>query len=106
MHRPFLTGVLLAGGMMLAGAAWADEPVRCTTDALKAETCRYADGTTTRRSTDALGVETFRDRDGTVSRQKVDRSSVGVVTNGRGKIHARCYDDGQGHAVCERGRPR
>lgn len=106
MHRPFLKGAGLAGGMLLAGAAWADEPVRCTTDALKAETCRYADGTTTRWSIDALGVETFRDRDGSVSRRKIDRSSTDVVTNGRGRIVARCYDDGKGHAVCQRGRPR
>jgi hypothetical protein len=106
MNRLVLRAAILAGGVLLAGAAHADEPVRCTTDALNAETCRYADGTTTRRSTDAMGVETFRDRDGTVSRQKVDPSAIGVVTNGRGRIQERCYDDGQGHAVCQRGRPR
>jgi len=106
MHRPLLKGVMLAGAMLLVAAAWAEEPVRCTTDALKAETCRYADGTTTRRSTDALGVETFRDRDGRLSRRKVDRSSTGVVTNGRGRLEARCSDDGQGRAVRQRGRSR
>ena len=41
-----------------------------------------------------------------MTRQKIDRSSTDVVTDGRGKVVARCYDAGQGHAVCQRGRPR
>ncbi len=96
---------LAAVTMGLAGAAWADEPVRCTTDSLGAETCRYADGTTTRRSTDKLGYETFRDRDGSVSRRKVEAGSNYVEVNGRGKVVERCRDDGKGHIVCRRGPP-
>jgi hypothetical protein len=72
--------VLLLSGV---GAAWADEPVRCTTDSLGAETCRYADGTTTRRSVDKLGYE----------------------TNGRGRVVERCHSDDKGHTMCRRGPP-
>jgi hypothetical protein len=97
-------GAALAVLLATAGAAWAEEPVRCTTDVLKAETCRYPDGTTTRRSTDALGYETFRDRDGTVTRQKVDTSSNAVLVNGRGKVIERCHSDGNGHVICRRGK--
>jgi hypothetical protein len=95
-----LTAVLLSA----ASVAWADEPVRCVTDSLGAETCRYADGTTTRRSTDKLGYETFRDRDGSVSRRKVETSSNYVEVNGRGKVVERCHYDDKGHAMCRRGR--
>ena len=94
--------VLLLSGV---GAAWADEPVRCTTDSLGAETCRYADGTTTRRSVDKLGYETFRDRDGSVSRHKVETSSNYVETNGRGRVVERCHSDDKGHTMCRRGPP-
>lgn len=90
--------------LVAVGAARAEEPVRCTTDALKAETCRYADGTTTRRSTDTLGYETFRDRDGTVTRQKIDTGSNAVLVNRRGKVIERCHADGQGHMICRRGK--
>jgi len=86
-----------------AGAAWAEEPVRCTTDTLGAETCRYADGTSTRRSTDKLGYETFRDRDGSVSRRKVETSSNYVEVNRRGKVVETCHSDDKGHTMCRRG---
>ena len=102
MHLSIGAGLAIL--LATAGAAWADEPVSCTTDALKAETCRYADGTTTRRSIDALGYETFRDRDGTVTRQKVDTSSNAVLVNRRGKVIERCHSDGKGHVVCRRGK--
>jgi hypothetical protein len=93
--------------LMLSGAcaAWADEPVRCATDSLGAETCRYADGTTTRRSVDKLGYETFRDRDGSVSRHKVETSSDYVEVNGRGRTVERCHSDDKGHTMCRRGPP-
>jgi hypothetical protein len=103
MHLAIRAGLaaLLLGA---AGAAWAEEPVRCTTDTLGAETCRYADGTTTRRSTDTLGYETFRDRDGSVSRHKVETSENYVEVNGRGRVVERCHYDDKGHAMCRRGR--
>jgi hypothetical protein len=103
MHLAIRAGLaaLLLGA---AGAAWAEEPVRCTTDTLGAETCRYADGTTTRRSTDTLGYETFRDRDGSVSRHKVETSGNYVEVNGRGRVVERCHYDDKGHAMCRRGR--
>ena len=89
----------------VSSAAWAQEPVRCTTDALGAETCRYADGTTTRRLIDKLGYETFRDRDGATSRRKVQTSGTYVEVNGRGKVVERCHYDDHGHVMCDR-RPR
>lgn len=104
MTKHLSIGAAMAVLLATSGAAWADEPVSCTTDALKAETCRYADGTTTRRSTDALGYETFRDRDGRVTRQKVDTSYNEVLVNGRGRVVERCHSDGQGHTVCRRGK--
>ena len=93
-------GALLLGA---AGTATAEEPVRCSIDNLGAETCRYADGTTTRRSTDKLGYETFRDRDGSVSRHKVETNSSYVEVNGRGRVVQRCHYDDKGHAMCRRG---
>ena len=105
MSKPLSIAAALAVLLFATtGAAWAEEPVQCTIDALKAETCRYAEGTTTRRSTDALGYETFRDRDGTVTRQKIDTSSNAVLVNGRGKVIERCHADGQGHVICRRGK--
>ena len=91
---------VLALSLAWAAGAVAAEPVRCMTDKLGAETCRYADGTTTRRSSDRLGYETFRDRDGTTTRRKVDDSANAVVVTTRGKTVARCHDDGKGHALC------
>jgi hypothetical protein len=97
-----LAAVLLGA----AGVAWAEEPVRCTTDTLGAETCRYADGTSTRRSVDKLGYETFRDRDGSVSRQKVQTDSNYVEVNPRGRVTETCHSDDKGHTMCRRGPPR
>jgi hypothetical protein len=88
-----------------ASVAWAEEPVRCTTDTLGAETCHYADGTSTRRSTDKLGYETFRDRDGSVSRRKVQTESNYVEVNRRGKVVETCHSDDKGHTMCRRGPP-
>ena len=104
MTKQLSIGAAMAMLLATAGAARADEPVSCTIDALKAETCRYADGTTTRRSIDTLGYETFRDPDGRVTRQKVDMSSNGVLVNGRGRVIERCHSDGQGHTICRRGK--
>jgi hypothetical protein len=39
-----------------------------------------------------------------VSRQKVDTSSNAVLVNGRGKVIERCHSDGNGHAICRRGK--
>jgi hypothetical protein len=104
MRTQFSIGAGLAAMLLVvAGAAWAEAPARCTTDTLGAEICRYADGTTTRRSTDKLGYETFRDRDGSVSRRKVESSSTYVEVDGRGKVIARCHYDDKGHAMCRRG---
>jgi hypothetical protein len=101
-HLSIGTG-LAAVVLAAASAAAAEEPVRCITDTLGAETCRYADGTTTHRSTDKLGYETFRDRDGSVSRHKVETSSNYVEVNGRGRVVETCHSDDKGHTMCRRG---
>lgn len=92
--------------LAVAGAAWAEGPVRCTTDTLGAETCHYTDGTSTRRSVDKLGYETFRDRDGSVSRRKVETESNYVEVNPRGRVTETCHSDDKGHTMCRRGPPR
>lgn len=94
---------LAAGVLSAASVVRAEEPVRCTTDTLGAETCRYADGTSTRRSVDKLGYETFRDRDGSVSRRKVETSSNYVEVNARGRVVETCHSDDKGHTMCRRG---
>ena len=91
---------LATGGS--APAAGNSSVPRCITDQAGTETCRYPDGTTTRRSTDRAGVVTFRDRDGVVTREKPEYGAKAAVMDVRGKTVARCRDDGRGNALCRR----
>jgi hypothetical protein len=87
------------GGAAAAGNA---NLPRCTSDARGAETCRYPDGSTTRRWVDRAGVLTFRDRDGAVTKERGGAMRSTAAVEVRGKTVARCRSEPQGPALCRR----
>jgi hypothetical protein len=87
------------GGATAAGNA---NLPRCTMDQEGGETCRYPDGSSTRRWVDRSGVASFRDRDGTVTRERGGSLRDAAAIEVRGKTVARCPSDGKGLALCRR----